>query len=69
MKIEDVLRRHEKQLIDIPGVTAVGIGEMNGKPVIVIMINQRTAELTKKLPSQLEGFGVKIEVSGEISSF
>lgn len=69
MKIEDVQRRHEQQLMNIPGVTAVGIGEQNGQSVIVIMVNQRTEELNQKLPSQLEGFGVKIEVSGEIGAF
>ncbi len=69
MKIEDVQSRHEQQLMNIPGVTAVGIGEQNGQPVIVVMVQQRTAELNKRLPSQLEGFGVKIEVSGELNAF
>lgn len=69
MKIEDVQRRHEQRLMNIPGVTAVGIGEQNGQPVIVIMVAQSTVVLNQKLPSQLEGFGVKIEVSGEISAF
>lgn len=69
MKIEDVQSRHEQQLMSIPGVTAVGIGEQNGQPVIVVMVKQRTAELNKKLPSQLEGFAVKIEVSGELNAF
>lgn len=69
MKIEDVQQRHEQQLMAIPGVTAIGIGEQHGQPVIVIMVNQRTEELNQKLPRQLEGFGVKVEVSGELNAF
>jgi hypothetical protein len=69
MQIEDVQLRHEQQLMNIPGVTGVGIGEQNGQPVIVIMVQQRTAELNKQLPKQLDGYGVKVEVSGEITAF
>lgn len=66
MKIEDVQQRHEQRLMAIPGVNGVGIGESNGQPVILIMVKQLTPDLKKKLPNQLEGFGVKVEVVGEI---
>ncbi|MGH9841437.1 MAG: hypothetical protein ACREEM_22010 [Blastocatellia bacterium] len=66
VKIEDVQQRHEQRLMSIPGVTGVGISELNGRPAILIMVKQLTPELKKKLPNQLEGFAVKVEVSGEI---
>lgn len=66
MRIEDAMRLHEQQLMAIPGVNGVGIGESNGQPVILIMVKQLTPDLKKKLPSQLEGYGVKVEVVGEI---
>lgn len=69
LKIEDVQRRHEQQLMAIPGVTAIGIGEENGQPVIKVFVKQRTEELNKQLPQQLEGFKVKVEVSGEIRAY
>ncbi|HEX4947627.1 MAG TPA: hypothetical protein VFZ34_13235 [Blastocatellia bacterium] len=69
MQIEDVQQRHEQQLMNIPGVTAIGIGEQNGQPVIVIMVSQRTEELMQKLPQQLDGYDVRVEVSGELTAF
>jgi hypothetical protein len=69
MQIEDVQERYEQQLINIPGVTAIGIGEQNGQPVIVIMVSQRTEELTQKLPQQLDGYDVRVEVSGDLVAF
>lgn len=66
VKIEDVQERHEQRLMAIPGVTGVGITLLNGQPAILIMVNQLTPELKKKLPDQLEGYAVKIEVSGEL---
>jgi hypothetical protein len=38
MGIEQVLDRHSKQLLELPGVTGMGIGEQSGKPKIVIMV-------------------------------
>ena len=51
------------------GVTGVGITESQGQPAISIMVKQLTPELKAKLPTQLEGVPVKIDVTGEIDAF
>jgi hypothetical protein len=38
MSIEQVLEHHGKRLLELPGVTGVGIGEQSGKPTIVILV-------------------------------
>lgn len=50
----------------IPGVVGVGIGAVDGKPVIKVLVTQKTPELEKKIPQTLEGYAVVIEETGEI---
>lgn len=69
MEIEDVLRRNEERLMSIPGVVGVGIGEINKVPTVIVMVKKMGPELKKKIPDRLEGFGVKIEETGEITAF
>lgn len=69
MNIEQVMARHQDQLMAIPGVTGIGIGEQNGQPAIVIMVNRLTLELKARLPRQLDGFPVVVEQSGAITPF
>jgi hypothetical protein len=66
MKIEEALEKHELTLLAIPGVEKVGIGEdENRLPVILILVKELTADLQGKLPTQLEGFPVKVTVAVE----
>jgi hypothetical protein len=69
MKIEAVLEKNEAKLMSIPGVVGVGIGGSDEAPVILVMATHNATELKKKLPSQIAGFPVKVEVSGEIRAF
>ena len=69
MNAEEVMARNESQLMSIPGVTGVGISESDGQTVISIMVQELTAELKAKLPKQLEGVPIKIDVVGEVSAF
>lgn len=69
MGIEEVLDRHSKRLMDLPGVTGVGIGEQSGKPTIVIMVKNLTPDVKANLPQTLDGHQVVMEESGEISAF
>ena len=64
--IEEVLKSHTNAWMAVPGVVAVGIGEIEGKPCIRVYIVEKTDEIRKKIPLQVEGFRVVIEVSGEI---
>lgn len=64
--IEQVLEAHTDEWMSIPGVVGTAIGEFRGKPCIKVLVVKKTRDLTKKIPSQVEGFPVVIEETGEI---
>jgi hypothetical protein len=65
--IEEVLKEHAGELMSIPGVVGVYIGELtDGRPCIKVMVVKETPELESKIPSMLEGYPVVIVESGEI---
>ena len=64
--IEAVLKEHTDEWMSIPGVVGTGIGACEGKPCIRIFVVKKTPELLKKIPSNLEGFVVDVEETGEI---
>lgn len=65
--IEKVKADHEGQLMAIDGVQGVGIGQREDGDglAIKIYVDNMTNDLKKKLPKQLEGHPVQIEISGE----
>jgi hypothetical protein len=65
--IEDVQRDHTTALMAIPGVVGVYLGALDdGTPFIGVMVIERTAEITRRVPKDLEGYRVKIDVTGPI---
>ena len=64
--IEQVLEEHTDKWMSIPGVVGTAIGELKGKPCIKVLVVKKNEELKKKIPSQVEGFPVVIEETGEI---
>lgn len=64
--IEKVLEEHTDEWMSIPGVVGTAIGEYEGKPCIKVLVVENTDELTRKVPSQVEGYPVVIEETGEI---
>ena len=65
--IEEVKAQHEEQLMSIEGVQGVGIGQRQDGDglAIKVYVDNKTKALQEKLPKQLEGHPVQIEVSGE----
>jgi len=63
--IEKVKEKHENKLMSIEGVQGVGIGEESGKLVIKLYVDKKTKSLQDKIPMQIEGYPVRIEVSGK----
>lgn len=61
-----VKERHEPDLLAVPGVVGVGIGNCNKKPCIKVFVDIRTPELERRIPKQLDGFEVSVEVTGSI---
>jgi len=65
--IMTVMEAHVDDLMAIPGVTGVAIGELkDGTPCIQVLIVEDTRELRGKIPRIIEGHPVDIIVSGVI---
>jgi len=69
--IQQVKSDHEMELMNIEGVQGVGIGLDNEKDqeVIKVYVDKKTTAVQEKIPAELEGFPVSIEVSGELRAF
>ena len=66
LTIEQVQEKYQNQLLSVSGVVGIGIGAVDGKPVIKVLVIKKTPELEWKIPRVLEGYPVVIEVTGEI---
>jgi len=64
--IQEVLKAHTPELMSIPGVVGTALGEDKGELCIKVFVIEKTPELTKKIPSTVEGFPVAIQQTGEI---
>jgi hypothetical protein len=66
--ITKVKEDFEDELMEIPGVVGVGIGqsETTGEWFISVLVDEMTPELQALLPTELEGFEVKARVTGPI---
>jgi hypothetical protein len=65
-----VLDEHQEELMRLPGVVGVGIGqdETTGEPIIVVLLAEPAPDLEKTLPQKLDGYSVKPLVVGEIKA-
>ena len=65
--INQVKDAHTPELMAIPGVVGVYIGQIkDNQPCIGVMVVKKTPELLKKIPKDLDGYPVKIDETGEI---
>lgn len=64
--IEAVLAAHNDSLMAVPGVLGTAIGRCDNAPCIRILVSRVTDEVQRRIPSQLEGFPVRIDVTGPI---
>lgn len=68
MSIDTVKRKHEEQLMRLPNVRAVGIGEKGGKQVIKIFVTHKVPESDLQpqevVPKTLEGYDTDVEEIG-----
>jgi hypothetical protein len=65
--INSVMEAHVEELMAIPGVTGVAIGETDQRvPCILVLILEDSEEITGKLPKEIEGHPVRTMVTGEI---
>lgn len=65
--INAVMNDHTKELMALPGVTGVAIGQTEDKtPCILVLVEKESEELDLKIPKILEGHPVRLLVSGKI---
>ena len=64
--IEAVLAAHTDSLMALPGVVGTAIGMCDGAPCIRVFIADASAPGRRRIPAQLEGYPVKVEVTGPI---
>ena len=65
--INTVKEAHTQELMAVPGVVGVYVGELNDHtPCIVVMVTKRTQEVEQKIPKTLEGHPVKVDETGVI---
>ena len=72
MGIEPIIKKYEAQLMRLPNVTGVGIGEKAGKEVIKVFVTHKVQESALQpqevVPKTLEGYETDIEESGVITA-
>lgn len=72
MSIEAVKARHEEQLMRLPNVTGVGIGEKTGKAVIKVFVTHKLPESALRpqeiVPRSLAGYATDVEEIGAVTA-
>ena len=61
--------RHETELLAIPGVEGVGLGEVDGESVIQVYVADDSPEVRGRLPEQVDGCRVLAVVSEEFQAY
>lgn len=64
--IAEVLAAHTPELMALPGVVGTAEGVHRGTPVIIVMVERRTPGPASRIPAVLEGWPVRIEVTGPL---
>ena len=67
--IEEVLKKHTNDLMDMSGVVGTGQGLCDGEWCIKVFVIKKTRELGEKIPKGLEGYKVKIEETGRVRAY
>lgn len=64
MGIEAVLKKHEDELMTLPNVVGVGIGEKNGAAVIRVMVSKKLStdrlRPEQRIPTILDGIATEV---------
>lgn len=72
MDIEDVKKKHEDSLMELPNVTGVGIGEKAGKKVIKVLVTRKLPKSALRpeevVPKTLDGWATDVEEIGVVTA-
>jgi hypothetical protein len=64
-RVREVLKRHADDLMAVPGVVGIGVGESQGMPCILVFVVEKNAEVLRQIPNTLEGYLIQVEESGD----
>jgi hypothetical protein len=66
--INVVLAAHDKELLAMPDVVGVYVGTLEDRRTLClrVMLARKNPETERKIPRSIEGYAVRVEVSGEI---
>jgi hypothetical protein len=72
VSIEDVKMKHEVELMRLPNVTGIGIGEKGGKQVIKVFVTHKVPDSTLQpqevVPKRLEEYETDVEEIGVVTA-
>jgi hypothetical protein len=72
IEIAEAKTRHENELLALPNVTGVGIGERAGRPVIKVFVTEKVPESAlapeERVPASLDGYEVDVEAIGLVEA-
>jgi hypothetical protein len=72
MSIEAVKMKHEEQLMRLPNVTGVGIGQKAGKASIKVFVTHKVPESALRpaevVPKTLDGYQTDVEEIGVVTA-
>lgn len=67
--IQKIKASNEASLMATPGVVSVGIGkDATGQEIIIVGVEQDSAQIRSAIPQQLNGYSVKIQPMGPIKA-
>lgn len=69
MSIQEIQKKHQPDLMRIPGVVGVGIGLEADESVLVVLVDKQTRAIRRKVPKQLDGCRLVIQETGVIRAF
>jgi hypothetical protein len=60
------IARHRAGILTLPGVVGIGPGDCAGAPCVVVFVEADTPELRQRIPPRLDGYPVRLAVSGGV---
>jgi hypothetical protein len=69
LTIQEAKAKHAPRLLALPGVVSVGVGrDAEGREAIVIGLDRARPETQGRLPAELEGYRVRVQVIGPVKA-
>ena len=70
LTIKEAKEKHEKRLMDLPGVVSVGIGKGEGdNKAIIVGVDGLHPAIIEKFPQTLEGYPVQVKELRKIKAY